>query len=170
MARRSLMPADLRFYLHGKSSSLWRYAVSETVQALAGWHVEQPLPTPLAWLVSVGATLVPKPDDGRIAVDANRKTSLDNVWAGGDCAAGGKDLTVTAVQDGKLAAQAIDHQRCMKRQGIEAAIERVGNAAGLEQLGRSRQFGRARVKRGGKGLIGIPAAEHGLLPTATRRG
>jgi acetyltransferase-like isoleucine patch superfamily enzyme len=37
MARRSLMPADLRFYLHGKSSSLWRYAVSETVQALAGW-------------------------------------------------------------------------------------------------------------------------------------
>jgi glutamate synthase (NADPH/NADH) small chain len=47
---------------------------------------------------------------GRIAVDANRKTSLDNVWAGGDCVAGGKDLTVTAVQDGKLAAQAIDRQ------------------------------------------------------------
>ena len=46
--------------------------------------------------------------DGRIAVDARRRTSLDNVWAGGDCAAGGKDLTVTAVQDGKLAAQAID--------------------------------------------------------------
>ena len=45
---------------------------------------------------------------GRIAVDANRKTSLDNVWAGGDCVAGGKDLTVTAVQDGKIAAQAID--------------------------------------------------------------
>jgi glutamate synthase (NADPH/NADH) small chain len=47
---------------------------------------------------------------GRIAVDANRKTSLDNVWAGGDCVAGGKDLTVTAVQDGKLAAQAIDRE------------------------------------------------------------
>ncbi|HEU0225064.1 MAG TPA: NAD(P)-dependent oxidoreductase [Steroidobacteraceae bacterium] len=45
---------------------------------------------------------------GRIKVDADRKTSLDNVWAGGDCVAGGKDLTVTAVQDGKLAAESID--------------------------------------------------------------
>jgi glutamate synthase (NADPH/NADH) small chain len=41
-------------------------------------------------------------------VDAERKTSLDNVWAGGDCVAGGKDLTVTAVQDGKIAAESID--------------------------------------------------------------
>lgn len=46
--------------------------------------------------------------DGRVAVDAGRKTSLDNVWAGGDCVAGGKDLTVTAVQDGKIAAESID--------------------------------------------------------------
>jgi glutamate synthase (NADPH/NADH) small chain len=46
--------------------------------------------------------------DGRIKVDAERKTSLDNVWAGGDCVAGGKDLTVTAVQDGKIAAESID--------------------------------------------------------------
>jgi len=46
--------------------------------------------------------------NGRIGVDAHRKTSLDNVWAGGDCVAGGQDLTVTAVQDGKIAAQAID--------------------------------------------------------------
>ena len=45
---------------------------------------------------------------GRIEVDAERKTSLDNVWAGGDCVAGGQDLTVSAVQDGKLAALAID--------------------------------------------------------------
>jgi len=31
------------------------------------------------------------------------------VWAGGDCAAsGGVDLTVQAVQDGKLAAASID--------------------------------------------------------------
>jgi glutamate synthase (NADPH/NADH) small chain len=46
--------------------------------------------------------------DGRIAVDDTRRTSLDNVWAGGDCVAGGKDLTVSAVQDGKRAAEAID--------------------------------------------------------------
>jgi acetyltransferase-like isoleucine patch superfamily enzyme len=37
MAGRSLMVGDLRFYLRGKSSSLWRYALSETVQALVGW-------------------------------------------------------------------------------------------------------------------------------------
>jgi glutamate synthase (NADPH/NADH) small chain len=45
--------------------------------------------------------------DGRIAVNDERKTSLDNVWAGGDCVAGGEDLTVCAVQDGKLAAESI---------------------------------------------------------------
>ena len=44
----------------------------------------------------------------RIAVDADRKTSLAGVWAGGDCVAGGEDLTVSAVQDGKLAALSID--------------------------------------------------------------
>ena len=46
--------------------------------------------------------------DGRIVVDAGYKTSLDKVWAGGDCIAGGDDLTVTAVQHGKLAAIDID--------------------------------------------------------------
>ncbi len=45
--------------------------------------------------------------DGRIAVDDDRRSSLADVWAGGDCIAG-DDLTVTAVQDGKLAALAID--------------------------------------------------------------
>jgi glutamate synthase (NADPH/NADH) small chain len=45
---------------------------------------------------------------GRIAVDAERRTSLTGVWAGGDCIAGGRDLTVEAVQDGKLAALSID--------------------------------------------------------------
>ena len=55
-----------------------------------------------------GATLPLRMEKGRIAVDAERRTSIENVWAGGDCAAGGKDLTVVAVQDGKLAAQSID--------------------------------------------------------------
>jgi glutamate synthase (NADPH/NADH) small chain len=45
---------------------------------------------------------------GRIAVDAERRTSLAGVWAGGDCVAGGKDLTVVAVEDGKVAAHSID--------------------------------------------------------------
>jgi glutamate synthase (NADPH/NADH) small chain len=46
-------------------------------------------------------------EHGRIVVDDDRKTSLDNVWAGGDCVTGGEDLTVCAVQDGKLAALSI---------------------------------------------------------------
>jgi glutamate synthase (NADPH/NADH) small chain len=45
---------------------------------------------------------------GRIAVDAERRTTIAGVWAGGDCVAGGKDLTVVAVEDGKIAAQSID--------------------------------------------------------------
>jgi len=62
----------------------------------------------MAWDELGAASAVLRVTGGRIAVDANRKTTLDNVWAGGDCVAGGQDLTVTAVQDGKLAAQAID--------------------------------------------------------------
>jgi len=45
---------------------------------------------------------------GRISVNEGRKTSLNNVWAGGDCILGGEDLTVAAVQDGKVAAMSID--------------------------------------------------------------
>lgn len=46
-------------------------------------------------------------DKGRIKVDSDRRTSDERVWAGGDCVAGGEDLTVAAVQDGKLAAESI---------------------------------------------------------------
>ena len=45
---------------------------------------------------------------GRIVVDEEQRTSAENVWAGGDCALGGDDLTVSAVQHGKLAAISID--------------------------------------------------------------
>jgi dihydropyrimidine dehydrogenase (NAD+) subunit PreT len=44
---------------------------------------------------------------GRIVVDDERRTSLKGVWAGGDCIAGGQDLTVSAVEDGKQAARSI---------------------------------------------------------------
>lgn len=46
-------------------------------------------------------------EGGRLAVDATGRTSLPGVWAGGDCRAGGRDLTVEAVEDGKQAAFAI---------------------------------------------------------------
>ena len=45
---------------------------------------------------------------GKLLVDDDRKTSLPDVWAGGDCIYDSDDLTVTAVQDGKVAANAID--------------------------------------------------------------
>jgi glutamate synthase (NADPH/NADH) small chain len=52
-------------------------------------------------------------------VDEERKTSLAGVWAGGDCVYGGEDLTVSAVQDGKLAAISIDH--FLKDKGLRSA-------------------------------------------------
>ncbi|KWF93524.1 dihydropyrimidine dehydrogenase [Burkholderia diffusa] len=68
-------------------------------------------------LKAIGQTLAPEgvpgalltADGTRIVVDADGRTALPDVWAGGDCAAtDGIDLTVQAVQDGKRAAAAID--------------------------------------------------------------
>jgi glutamate synthase (NADPH/NADH) small chain len=53
-----------------------------------------------------GGAAVPEISGGRIAVDAEGRTSLPGVWAGGDCVAG-PDLTVQAVADGKRAAASI---------------------------------------------------------------
>jgi len=47
-------------------------------------------------------------EKGRLKVDAERRTSVPGIWAGGDCIANGKDLTVAAVEDGKQAALSID--------------------------------------------------------------
>ncbi|MAW86036.1 MAG: dihydropyrimidine dehydrogenase [Phyllobacteriaceae bacterium] len=46
-------------------------------------------------------------EGGRIAVDAEGRTSLPSVWAGGDCTNSGDDLTVTAVAQGRDAAESI---------------------------------------------------------------
>ena len=43
----------------------------------------------------------------RLATDAQGLTSIAGIWAGGDCRAGGLDLTVEAVEHGKQSAQAI---------------------------------------------------------------
>ncbi|SLN47068.1 NAD-dependent dihydropyrimidine dehydrogenase subunit PreT [Falsiruegeria litorea R37] len=61
---------------------------------------------------AIGQTLEGAPSvlalDGRkIAVTDAGRTSVDGVWAGGDCAAGGDDLTVTAVAEGRDAAMDI---------------------------------------------------------------
>ena len=47
-------------------------------------------------------------ESGRFVVDADQKTSMQGIWAGGDCVVGGDDLTVSAVQHGKIAAISID--------------------------------------------------------------
>nr|WP_269137889.1 NAD(P)-dependent oxidoreductase [Pseudomonas sp. MMS21 TM103] len=48
-----------------------------------------------------------KREGERIWVDDQLRTSLPGIYAGGDCTALGQDLTVQAVQHGKLAAEAI---------------------------------------------------------------
>jgi glutamate synthase (NADPH/NADH) small chain len=45
----------------------------------------------------------------KLHVDAQFRTALPGIYAGGDCVSPGQDLTVEAVQHGKLAAHAIHH-------------------------------------------------------------
>ncbi len=64
---------------------------------------------------AIGQTLDGAPDglelDGnKIKVDENGQTSDPAIWAGGDCASGGDDLTVTAVAEGRDAADAINNK------------------------------------------------------------
>jgi glutamate synthase (NADPH/NADH) small chain len=54
-----------------------------------------------------GAPALLQLDGRKIAVTGAGRTSLPGVWAGGDCAAGGNDLTVTAVAEGRDAAEDI---------------------------------------------------------------
>lgn len=61
---------------------------------------------------AIGQTLEGVPDSltiegGKIAVSGAGRTSVEGVWAGGDCASGGDDLTVTAVAEGRDAAMDI---------------------------------------------------------------
>lgn len=65
-------------------------------------------------LKAIGQTYDPSPagtglllSQGRIATNEHGQTSLSGVWAGGDCCAGGLDLTVDAVKQGKIAARSI---------------------------------------------------------------
>ena len=61
-------------------------------------HDDAALADPLATLL--------KRDGDRIHVDEHFRTALPGIYAGGDCVAPGQDLTVQAVQHGKLAALA----------------------------------------------------------------
>jgi glutamate synthase (NADPH/NADH) small chain len=61
---------------------------------------------------AIGQTLQDAPnalkvEAGKIGVSDTGRSSIDGVWAGGDCASGGDDLTVTAVAEGRDAAMDI---------------------------------------------------------------
>ncbi|MFD1157074.1 NAD(P)-dependent oxidoreductase [Roseovarius aestuarii] len=60
---------------------------------------------------AIGQTLdgddLPALDGRKIAITGAGRTSIEGVWAGGDCATGGDDLTVTAVAEGRDAAEDI---------------------------------------------------------------
>ena len=61
---------------------------------------------------AIGQTLEGAPEGleitrGKITVSGPGRTTLPGVWAGGDCALGGEDLTVTAVAEGRDAAEDI---------------------------------------------------------------
>ena len=55
----------------------------------------------------------------RIAIDAEGRTSVANVWAGGDCVKAGEDLTVTSVAQGRDAADSINR---MLAAGAQPAV------------------------------------------------
>ncbi len=57
---------------------------------------------------------------GKIAVDGEGRTSVPGVWAGGDCATGGKDLTVSAVAMGRDAAESINRSLAAAAAGVTA--------------------------------------------------
>ncbi len=61
---------------------------------------------------AIGQTLQDAPaalktEGGKIKVSESGQSSVDGVWAGGDCATGGDDLTVTGVAEGRDAAMDI---------------------------------------------------------------
>jgi dihydropyrimidine dehydrogenase (NAD+) subunit PreT len=63
-------------------------------------------------LKAIGQTLAGAPEGiaiagGKIVVTGAGRTTVPGVWAGGDCASGGEDLTVTAVAQGRDAAEDI---------------------------------------------------------------
>ena len=49
-------------------------------------------------------------ENGKIVIDEEGRTSITGLWAGGDCALGGEDLTVTAVAQGRDAAESINNK------------------------------------------------------------
>jgi glutamate synthase (NADPH/NADH) small chain len=109
-------PVALEAEEHGVASAMVFERTREEAGKLVGTGKTFSLETDMVFS-AIGQVLTPasfggeaalKGKDGRILVDAERRTSAPGVWAGGDCIHGGEDLTVSAVEDGKQAARSID--------------------------------------------------------------
>jgi dihydropyrimidine dehydrogenase (NAD+) subunit PreT len=96
--------------------AIFEYTKSDGKSGIAGTGESFALPADMVFK-AIGQILIPDPvegslglltlEGGKIAIDGEGKTSLQGVWAGGDCTPG-DDLTVSAVQAGKIAALSID--------------------------------------------------------------
>ena len=94
----------------GDTGETFELAADAIFKAIGQRFDEQSLGDPLAAQLAR--------DGERIQVDAHMRTSIPGIYAGGDCTALGQDLTVQAVQHGKLAAEAIHAQLMLN---VEAA-------------------------------------------------
>jgi glutamate synthase (NADPH/NADH) small chain len=94
----------------GDTGETFELAADAIFKAIGQRFDEQGLGDPLAAQLAR--------DGERIQVDAHMRTSIPGIYAGGDCTALGQDLTVQAVQHGKLAAEAIHAQLMLN---VEAA-------------------------------------------------
>ncbi len=100
--------------IHGNGSVReveFEYTVTGADGALAGTGETFRLPADQVF-EAIGQTIEGLPEGlalagGKIAVTGAGRTGIAGVWAGGDCAAGGEDLTVTAVAEGRDAAEDI---------------------------------------------------------------
>ena len=86
------------------------FAYTETVDGQLRMTGETQLVPADMVLRAIGQSLDGAPEAlalerGKIKVDGSGATSIPGVWAGGDCATGGDDLTVTAVAEGRDAAE-----------------------------------------------------------------
>lgn len=109
--RHSVMPVKVK-KKRGRLASIVCERTAETGGKLAGTGETFELAADTLFR-AIGQTYVDatgnalKLEKGRILVDAEKRTSLKGVWAGGDCVFGGKDLTVASVDDGRRAAESI---------------------------------------------------------------
>jgi len=94
----------------GDTGETFELAADAIFKAIGQCFDEQSLGDPLAAQLAR--------DGERIQVDTHMRTSIPGIYAGGDCTALGQDLTVQAVQHGKLAAEAIHAQLMLN---VEAA-------------------------------------------------